>query len=91
MSGMKRLCRRPDIAVTTLDDGTFLVDPRTQEIFHLDALGGGVWSALAEPATRDELVGLLADAFPDTPREAIARDLDALLAELGARDLLLHA
>jgi hypothetical protein len=85
---MSRLRRRPDIAVTALDDSTFLVDPRTQAIFHLDTLGGGVWSALAEPASRDELVALLADAFPDTPRETIARDLDALLAELCARDLL---
>lgn len=84
----QRLRRRPDIAVTTLDDGTFLVDPRTQSIFHLDGLGGGVWSALAEPATRDELVALLAEAFPDTQGAVIARDLDALLAELGARDLL---
>ena len=83
-----RLRRRPDIAITMLDDGTFLVDPRTQAIFHLDALGGGVWSALAESATRDELVGLLADAFPDTPPARIARDLDVLLAELSDRGLL---
>jgi len=83
-----RLRRRPDIAITTLDDGTFLVDPRTQAIFHLDALGGGVWSALAEPTTRDELVALLGEAFPDTPPGTIARDLETLLAELGARDLV---
>jgi hypothetical protein len=86
---MTRLRRRPDIAVTALDDSTFLVDPRSQAIFHLDALGGGVWAALEEPSTRDELVMLLADAFPGIPRETIARDLDALLAELDARDLLL--
>ncbi len=85
---MDRLRRRPDIAITALDGGTFLIDGRTQVIFHLDALGGGVWTALAEPATRDELAALLAEAFPDTPPDTIARDLDALLAELDARDLL---
>ena len=83
-----RLRRHPEIDITTLDDGTFLVDPRTQAIFHLDALGGGVWSALAEPATRDELAALLGEAFPDTPPDTIAHDLDALLAELRERDLV---
>ena len=83
-----RLRRRPDIAITTLDDGTFLIDPRMQAIFHLDALGGGVWSALAEPTTRDELAALLGEAVPDTPYDTIARDLDTLLAELDARELI---
>jgi hypothetical protein len=87
---MNRLRRHPDIAITALDNGTFLVDPRNQAIFHLDALGGGVWSALAEPTTREALAALLADAFPDTTCETIDRDLDALLAELRARDLLIE-
>lgn len=88
---MTRLLRHPDIVVTTLDDGTFLVDPRTQAIFHLDALGGGVWSALAAATTRDDLLALLTAAFPDTPASTIARDLDTLLGELRARDLLIDA
>ncbi|HJQ60367.1 MAG TPA: PqqD family protein [Vineibacter sp.] len=86
---MSRLRRQPDIAITALDDGTFLIDPRTQAIFHLDALGGGVWAALAEPTTRDELAALLAAAFPDTPRSTIERDLDRLLVELRDRDLVI--
>lgn len=85
---MIRLRRRSDIAVTALDGGTFLVDSRSDAIFHLDALSGGVWAALAEPMTHDELVDLLAEAFPDTPSETIRRDVDALLAELTERDLL---
>ncbi|HKU99163.1 MAG TPA: PqqD family protein [Vineibacter sp.] len=85
---MIRLRRRSDIALTALDGGTFLVDARNDAIFHLDALGGGVWSALAEPMTREDLVALLADAFPDTPPDTITHDVDALLAEFTARDLL---
>jgi hypothetical protein len=89
-AAMRRFRRRPDVSITSLDDSTFLVDPGTQEIFHLDALGGGIWSALSEPASRDELVALLADAFPETPHETIARDLDGLLAELVARELVIE-
>lgn len=85
---MTRLRRRSDIAITALDGATFLVDARSDAIFHLDALGGGVWAALVEPMTRDDLVALLAEAFPDTPSETITHDVDALLAEFTERDLL---
>jgi len=85
---MTRLRRRSDIAITALDGATFLVDARSDAIFHLDALGGGVWAALAEPMTRDDLVALLAEAFPDTLPDTITHDVDTLLAEFIARDLL---
>lgn len=87
---MGLLRRRPDIAITALDDGTFLIDPRTQAIFHLDTLGGGVWSALSEPMARDDLAALLVEAFPETSVDTINRDLDALLDALRARDLLIE-
>ncbi|QQS14648.1 MAG: PqqD family protein [Rhodospirillales bacterium] len=85
---MPRYRRAPDIVATTLDDGTFLVDPATQDIFHLDALGGGVWNALADPESRDDLLALLREAFPDIDPAVVAADLDALLADLSARGLV---
>ncbi|MBM3622116.1 MAG: PqqD family protein [Alphaproteobacteria bacterium] len=86
---MALLRRNPDMTVTTLEDGTFVVDPSTQAIFYLDTLAGGVWTALAEPMSAADLEALLLDAFPDRPRDTIIADLTALLRSMTERGLLL--
>lgn len=86
---MALLQRNPEVTVTVMDDGTFIVDPATQAIFYLDTLAGGVWTALAEPMSAADLEALLLDAFPDLPREAVATDLAALLRSMTERGLLI--
>lgn len=88
---MALLRRNPDMTVTSMEDGTFVVDPSTQAIFYLDTLAGGVWTALAEPMSADDLEALLLDAFPERPRETINADLQALLRTMTERGLLLTA
>ena len=88
---MALLRRNPDMTVTSMEDGTFVVDPSTQAIFYLDTLAGGVWTALAEPMSAADLESLLLDAFPDRPRETISADLQALLHTMTERGLLLTA
>lgn len=88
---MALLRRNPDMTVTAMEDGTFVVDPTTQAIFYLDTLAGGVWTALAEPMSAADLESLLLDAFPDRPRETISADLQALLRTMTERGLLLTA
>lgn len=46
-----------------------------------------MWTALAEGATRDELVDRLIETF-DIERTRAAADVDAFTAELRSRDLL---
>jgi hypothetical protein len=81
--------RNEGVSVTTVDDGSFIVEPESQDIFYLDVLAGGVWNALEEPMDGDELKALLIEAFPDTPAAQVAADLDALLGEMTGRRLLL--
>lgn len=88
---MALLRRNPEVTVTAMEDGTFVVDPVTQAIFYLDTLAGGVWTALAEPMSVADLESLLLDAFPDLPRATIAGDLAALLERMTERGLLLKA
>jgi hypothetical protein len=88
---MTLLRRNPDMTVTSMEDGTFVVDPSTQAIFYLDTLAGGVWTALAEPMSAAELEALLLEAFPDRTRETISADLTALLGRMIDRGLLLTA
>lgn len=84
-----RYRRNESVTVTTVDDGSFLVEPETQDIFYLDALAAGIWTALAEPMELAELRSLLAEAFPRTPRATIESDLDALLTDMTGRKLLI--
>ena len=86
---MALLRRNPDVTVTTMEDGTFVVDPATQAIFYLDTLAGCVWTALAEPMSAADLEALLLEAFPDLPRETVSADLATLLRTMTERGLLL--
>ena len=88
---MALLRRNPEVTVTAMEDGTFIVDPTTQAIFYLDTLAGGVWTALAEPMSAGELEALLLEAFPDLPRDTIATDLAELIGRMTERGLLLTA
>lgn len=79
--------RRLAAGATPVDDELFLACP-DDEIFHLNALGAALWRLLDEPMTADELVALVGAAFPDTPREVLARDVAAFLERLRARGLI---
>lgn len=84
----ERWQRNPAISETTVDDETFLVEPESQEVFYLDRISSGLWRLLVEPQDEAEVVALFAAAFPDTPRQTIARDIAAAIAEMKRRGLV---
>lgn len=77
-----RFQRKPGISETPVDDGVFLVEPQSQEIFYLEAISCGLWRELAEPRTRADLHELLGAAFPEVAAERIAADVAAVLDDL---------
>ena len=83
-----RYRRNEQVSVTTVDDGSFLVEPETQDIFYLDGLSAGLWSALEQPMTLDELQALVAEAFPQTPRATIDGDIAAVVTDMTERKLI---
>ncbi len=80
--------RREELSVTRVDDDYFVVDPATRAVFHLNPLGRALWDALARPAAPAALAALLEAAFPDTPPERIAADLEAFLAAMAEAGLI---
>ncbi len=88
---MTRYRRNPAVRETTLEAETFLVDAAGREIYYLDPVSSGLWRLLAEPRSLADCLEVFADAFPEQPREEIARDLGRALAELEARRLVLRA
>jgi hypothetical protein len=84
-----RYRRNEQVSVTTVDDGSFLVEPETQDIFYLDGLSVGVWTILEQPIALDELQSIVAAAFPDTPRGTVEADIAALIADMTQRKLVI--
>ncbi len=87
MAEQPRYRRNPAVDQTAVDDELFLVEPDSQEVFHLDALSGALWRLLAEPRSEAEIRRVYQAAFPDADAATIARDLRAALDELIRRNL----
>lgn len=88
MAEARQYRRNPAVSETRVDDDLFLVEPESQEVFYLDPVASGLWRALAEPRTEEDIVALFAAAFPDTARADIARDIAMALAEMERRGLV---
>ena len=84
-----RFQRNPGISETPVDDGVFLVEPQSQEIFYLDSISCGLWRELAEPRSREDLHALIGAAFPEVPAERIAGDVAAVIDDLVAKRLVI--
>jgi hypothetical protein len=65
------------------------LDLRESRYLAVNETGKHLWSALAEGATRDELVQGLVDGF-DVERSRAEADVDAFVGELEARGLLVR-
>ena len=88
MAGEPRYQRNPAVSETEIDGEIFLVEPETEEVFYLDAMGSGLWRLLAEPQTMREAAAVYAAAFPETDRGTIEDDLGAALNALLDRGLV---
>ena len=71
-----------------VDDQCFLADRQGNAIHHLNPVGSSIWGLLAEPMSLDEIVDLLASAFPGQEREQIAADVSTLVHRLKSKNLL---
>ncbi len=83
--------RNPKVTEKTVDGEIFLVNPDSQGIYHLNAVGTVLWRLLAEPIGVAEAAAMLHQAFPDVSGAQIERDVAALLADLAARGLVSDA
>lgn len=84
-----RYMRKAGVSETEIDDGVFLVEPRSQEIYFLDAVSRGLWRLMAEASSIDELQSVVRQAFPDQAADQIDRDVAAAIAEMNERGLVI--
>ncbi len=77
--GPERYRRTEGIHETPMDDETFLADPRTDSLYHMNPLGRALWTLLATPHSRGEMETLMASAFPEVDPETLAADIAGFL------------
>lgn len=83
-SGDQRFRQVGGIDLRQVEGDLFLADRDGVAIYHLNAIGTGIWNLLAEPTSPNDAVEILAAAFPDTDPAQIDQDARALFGELEA-------
>jgi len=71
-----------------LENGAVLYHPQTKKFIMLNRSAAAIWSELATPKTRDQLVQRVCAAFPDVDAEVAGNDVNAALDELKALELV---
>ncbi|MBL0935265.1 MAG: PqqD family protein, partial [Rhizobiaceae bacterium] len=82
--GDQRFRQVVGIELRQVEGDLFLADGEGVAIYHLNAIGTGVWNLLAEPTSPNDAVEILAAAFPDTDPNRIEQDARGLFGELEA-------
>lgn len=86
---MKRYRAHPDLTSRVIDGEAVILQIATTTYYSLNPSGTLLWEALREGATRDDLVGRLVDEY-GIDRPTAERDVDALLADLVAENLVVE-
>jgi hypothetical protein len=84
-----RYTAKPGLITTDLGSELILLDPGTQQMFSLNAVGRLVWQSLGEHDLA-AIAGRIAETF-ETDTATALRDAEALVAELHSAGLLQRA
>jgi len=86
---MRWKLRNADLDWREVEGELVALDLRESRYLAVNRTGQVLWAALAEGATRDQLVERLIEDF-DIDQARAAADVDAFTAELESRDLLVR-
>jgi len=87
---LRRYRRNEAANETEIDGEIFLVEPGSEEVYHLDRTGSALWRLLARPRRLAEILDVFHDAFPDVAADELERDLRRALETLSERGLVRH-
>lgn len=79
------------VATRDVDGEIFAIDPRTEELFRLNAVAAIVWDILAEPVSVAEIADIIVEAFPHARPEQVEADIGSLVSALLERGLICMA
>ena len=85
---MEKYRRVEHMVAREVEADLFLASTKPGAIVRLNAHGSAIWRLLEHPHHYDELLDILAAAFPDAPRANLARDLDGFLSDLQKKGVI---
>lgn len=85
----KYYAQNPNIVRRTIDDEAFLINVKTDSIFHLNPISTGIWQLLRKPMRVDDLTDVVESAFPDTNSKKISTDVEVLVDRMYKKRLLI--
>ena len=77
----------PECVSCAVEDGTAILDLRSNTYFSLDPVGASVWDRMAAPASLDDLTAAIAAEYEVTPEEC-RRDISDLLDDMLTHGLI---
>lgn len=83
-----RFSRAGDVSDRVIGGNTFLWHMEERRFFALNPVAGAIWTLIETPLTGHEIVRILTDLFPDAPAAVLAQDLEGLLGQLVANNLV---
>lgn len=88
MAEPARYRRNRAASETEIEGEMFLVEPESQEVYHLDQTGSALWRLLDAPQGFDDILSVFRDAFPDIAPDALGHDLRRTLDRLVEKGLV---
>jgi hypothetical protein len=80
----------PNQVSTTLDDETVILSLADGTYYGLNAVGTSIWNLIQQPTTVQHILDALLEEY-DVDRETCAKDLQALIEDLKAHQLIQDA
>lgn len=82
--------RNPQAQKIGIEGESFLTSPDGKAIYHLNLIGSGIWELLAEPTSKEAIIEILAEAFPQIEITTIENDVTEILKIFQSNDLIGH-
>ena len=64
------------------EEGAFLFDPDTGQIFHLNELGTSIWKSCVKAKRSEQIIKSICLDFPEVPQEQIEKDCTKFFEDL---------
>jgi len=71
-----------------MEEEAIVVDPKTRAVHLLNETGARIWELLETARSVDELALALADEYEGAPLEALRREVEAFVSDLGGKGLV---
>lgn len=80
--------RKPDILSRQADNGSFIFNTMTNELFRVNSTGGRIWELLGEKRSIDEIAEIINSEFEGGNIERIQNSVRIFLNKLSERNLV---